>query len=91
MNVFRRPQLLAATRILLALLMLMLAGRSEANSFPLAPDAVAQSQMMADCDGMASDLAGLQHPSPVHQPDQGQAGICHLGCPVLLAAGDAKN
>lgn len=76
---------------MLALLMITLAGRSEANCLPMAPERVAQSQTMENCADMNAALDGSKHQSPTHHSDENQAGTCHLGCPVLLSASYEKN
>lgn len=91
MKLFRRPQFKGVTRALLVLLMVTLAGRSEANCFLMTPEPIVQSQVMADCADMDSDAVNSQHPSPLHHSDKEQAGMCHLGCPVLLTFAEAKN
>ena len=91
MTWFRRPRFMVFTNALLALLMIMLAGRSEANCFPVVPDTAAPSHMMENCPDMDADPADLADPAQPHHSDGKQGGICHLGCPVLAIAAIAKN
>ncbi len=88
---FRRPRFIGFTRAMLVLLMITLAGRSDANCSPMAPESVAQSQTIKNCAEMGAELARPKHSSPTHHSDQNQAGMCHLGCPVLLSAALTKN
>ena len=88
MTLFRRPRFVVFTNALLALLMIMLAGRSEANCYPVVPDTAASSHMMENCPDMDADPAD---PAQPHHSDGKQAGICHLGCSVLLTAASAKH
>lgn len=82
---------MVATYALLALIMITLAGRSEANCFTMKPEPISQSQMMADCADMDGDTVDPQHSSPTRDLNEGQTGLCHLGCPMLLTAAEAKN
>ena len=70
--------------MLLLMMVVTLAGRSEANCFPAATESVTQSEMMQDCADMESGPAGSQNPEPLRHSDAATMGICHLGCPVLL-------
>jgi hypothetical protein len=75
---------------LLALLMIMVAGRSEANCVSVAPEPVVQSQAMEHCTDMEASLVGSEDPQ-THHSDEKQAGMCHLGCPVILKAAEVGN
>lgn len=88
MNLFRRPRFMSVTYALLALLMMTLATRSEANCFSLAPETVGQSQDMENCADMD---AGTNHSSQSHYPDGNHRGMCHLGCPILLTMTSTNN
>jgi hypothetical protein len=79
---------LSARIVLLLLMVVTLAGRSEANCFPMASDLVTQSEMMPDCADMESGLDDPQHPEPLHHSDRALSGMCHLGCPALLMAAE---
>ncbi len=68
-----------------------LAGRSEANCFPMASEPATQSEMMQDCTDMESGPVGSPHPEPLHHSDGAPLGMCHLGCPVLLMAAEAGH
>ena len=76
---------------MLLLMVVTLAGRSEANCFPMASEPITQSEMMPDCADMESGPVDPQHPEPLHHTDGGPLGMCHLGCPVLLAAAETSN
>lgn len=68
-----------------------LAGRSEANCFPIGSEPITQSEIMPDCADMESGPVDPQHPEPLHHTDGGHFGMCHLGCAVLLAAAETSN
>ena len=70
--------------MLLLMMVVTLAGRSEANCFPMASEPVTQSRMMPDCADMESGPVGSQHPEPLRHSDAAPMGMCHLGCPILL-------
>ena len=76
-------------RIMLLLMMVVtLAGRSDANCVPMASEPVTQSEMMPDCADMESGPVGSQQPEPLRHSDAAPMGMCHLGCPVLLVAAE---
>ena len=77
--------------MLLLMMVATLAGRSEANCFPMAPEPVTQSEMMPDCADMESGPVGSQHPEPLHHSDAAPLGMCHLGCPVLLMVAETGH
>jgi hypothetical protein len=79
MVTFRRSRFIAVTRALLVLLVITMAGRSEANCSP----PVSEPNVI--------DMVGSLHPSPLDHSDQRQSGMCHLGCPVLLTAAEARS
>ena len=65
-----RSRFTMSVRILLLLMMIVtLAGRSEANCFPMASEPVTQSEMMQDCTDMESGPVGSQQPEPLHHSD----------------------
>lgn len=76
------------TNMLLALVMLMSAVRSEANCSSMVSEMDAQSQTMGNCSDMDADLVDSKHPSQTEHSDEVVAGICHLGCPVSLTLND---
>jgi hypothetical protein len=82
---------MSATKVLMVLLTIMSAGRADANCFSVRPQPAAQSQMMGNCADMETSLVGSEDPIPTHHSDEQQAGMCHLGCPVLLKAADAHH
>jgi hypothetical protein len=90
-KMFRRLRRMSITNVVLVMLMIMLATRSEANCFAAEPQPVTQSQMMENCADMETSLIGPQDSAPTHHSDEQQAGMCHLGCPVLLKAADAHH
>jgi hypothetical protein len=84
-----RSRFTLSARIVLLLLMLVtLAERSEANCFPMVSELVTQSEMMPDCADMESGQDDPQHPEPLHHSDRALPGMCHLGCPALLMAAE---
>lgn len=91
MNLFRRPKLMSVIHALLALTMIMVAGRSEANCFSSGPQPVTQIQMMENCADMEASQIGSDGSVSTHHSDDQQAGMCHLGCPVLFKAADGQN
>lgn len=91
MVMLRHSRFIAVTRALLVLLVITMAGRSEANCSPLVSEPNVQSQIMAGCTDMDIDMVGSLHPSPLDHSDQRQPGMCHLGCPVLLTAAEARS
>lgn len=89
---FCRSRFTISVRIVLLLLMIAtLAGRSEANCFPMASEPATQSEMMQDCADMAIGPVGSRHPEPLHHSDGAPLGMCHLGCPVLLMAAEEAH
>ncbi len=76
---------------LLALTMIIVAGRSEANCFSAGSQPVQQSQMMENCADMEASLVGPEDFAVTHHSDDQQAGMCHLGCPVLFKTAEAHN
>jgi hypothetical protein len=76
---------------LLALTMIMVAGRADANCFSAGPQPVAQSRMMENCTDMEANLVGPEESAPPHHSDERQNGMCHLGCSVLFKAATAQN
>ena len=82
---------MSVVNALLALTMIMVAGRSEANCFSSGPQPVTQSQIMENCADMEASLVGPEDSAPTHHSDEQQAGMCHLGCPVLFKAADTHN
>ena len=85
---FRRNRFMGFTNALLALLLVMVAGRSEANCFPFAPEPGYQNQAMESCSEMEAGAVGDQHSD---HPDQRQAGMCHLVCLLIFKADDTPN
>ena len=77
--------------MLLLMMVVTLAGRSEANCFPAATEPVTQSEMMQDCADMESGPVGSQHPEPLRHSDAAPLGMCHLGCPILLMWAEAGH
>jgi len=82
---------MSVINVLLALTMIMVAGRSEANCFSAGPQPVTQSQMMESCADMKASLVGPEDTTRTHHSEEQQAGMCHLGCPVFFKAADAHN
>ena len=76
------------TNVLLALVMVMSAVRSEANCFSTTSDTVSQHQIMENCGDMDADAVDSNHPSKTNHWDEVFAGVCHLGCPVSLTTND---
>ena len=77
--------------MLLLMMVVTLAGRSEANCFPAATEPATQSEMMQDCADMESGPVGSQHPEPLRHSDAAPLGMCHLGCPILLMWAEAGH
>lgn len=82
---------MSVINMLLALTMIMVAGRADANCFSVGPQPIMQSQMMENCAEMEASLVGPEDSAPTPHSDEQQAGMCHLGCPVLFKAVDAQN
>ncbi len=76
---------------MLALTMIMVAGRSEANCFSSGPHPVTQIQMMENCADMEASLVVSDGSALTHHSDDQQAGMCHYGCPVFFKEADAQN
>ncbi len=91
MSLFRRPRFMYFTNALLALLMIMVAGRSEANCFSQVALSAAQSQTMENCTEMDAVTLGSDHSTQTHHSDGKQPGMCPLGCPVILRAAEVEN
>ena len=91
MNLVRRPRLMSVINTLLALTLIIVAGRSEANCFSAGSQPVQQSQMMENCADMEASLVSPEDHTPTHHSDKQQAGMCHLGCSVLMLAADEKR
>ena len=88
MMIFRQSRFMVFTNMLLALVMLMSAVRSEANCSSMVSEMDAQSQTMGNCSDMDADLVDSKHPSQTKHSDEVVAGICRLGCPVSLTLND---
>ena len=91
MSVFRRPRLMSVINALLALTMIMVAGRSEANCFSSGPQPVTHIQMMENCADMEGSQVGSDRSVSNHHSDDQQAGMCHYGCPVFFKVAVAQN
>ena len=76
---------------LLALTMIMVAGRSEANCFSSGPQPVTHIQMMENCADMEASQVGSDRSVSNHHSDDQQAGMCHYGCPVFFKVAVAQN
>ena len=76
---------------LLALTMIMVAGRSEANCFSSGPQPVTHIQMMGNCADMEASQVGSDRSVSNHHSDDQQAGMCHYGCPVFFKVAVAQN
>jgi hypothetical protein len=84
-----RSRFALSARILLLLLMVVtMAGRSEANCFPMASEPATQSELMPDCADMESGLDDPETHQPLHHSDRAPSGMCHLGCPAMLIAAE---
>jgi hypothetical protein len=77
--------------MLLLMMVVTLAGRSEANCFAMTSESVTQSEMMPDCADMESGPVDSQHPEPLRHSDAAPMGMCHLGCPVLLMVAETGH
>ncbi len=92
MILFCRSRFIISARIVLLLMMVVtLAGRSEANCFPISSEPVTQSKTMPDCADMKFDPVSAQRPEPMHHSDTAPSGMCHLGCPVMLMAAETRQ
>ena len=88
MMLFRHSPFMTFTNVLLALVMVMSAVRSEASCFSTTSDTVPQYQIMENCGDMEADAVDSNHPSKTNHSDEVFAGVCHLGCPVSLTTND---
>lgn len=91
MIVFRRPRLMSVINAVLALTMIMVAGRSEANCFSSGPQPVTHIQMMENCADMEASQVGSDGSVSTHRSDDQQAGMCHYGCPVFFKVAVTQN
>lgn len=91
MTLFRHPRLISFTNLALALLMIMVAARSDASCISSVPGPAASSQTMENCTGMNADPVGSALPGQTHHSDENPPGICHLGCPIVLTVAETKN
>ena len=90
MMFFRHSSFMTFTNVLLALVMVVSAMRSEASCFSKAPDTVAQNQTMQNCSDTNAGPVSSKHPSQTEHSDEVFAGLCRLGCPVSLMTNDAR-
>lgn len=76
---------------LLALTMVLVAWRSEANCASSGPNLVTQNQTIENCAEMAATFVDPEDSAATRHSDEQQAGMCHLGCPILFKAADAHR
>jgi hypothetical protein len=91
MNLFRRPKLMSVINAVLALMMIMVAGRSEASCFSLGLQPGTHIQMMENCADMEASQVGSDRSVSTHHSDDQQAGMCHYGCPIFFKVAVAQN
>ena len=85
MKLFRHPWLKFLTDLLVVLLMVTLAARSEASCAPVGEESIAQNGSMKNCADMDADLVGGKSSAPDHHTDGEQMSRCHLGCTIMLS------
>ena len=91
MKLFRHPWLKFLTDLLVVLLLVTLAARSEASCAPVVTDSIVQKGSMKNCADMYADPVGGKSLAPDHDKDGKQMFLCHLGCPVMLTLAAAKD
>jgi hypothetical protein len=82
----RQSRFMGVTNALLAILLVMVAGRADASCFSAASRSFAQEQPMENCTEMKSVGTGDQHSD---HSNQQQAGACQLGCMIVLKGAEA--
>ena len=91
MKLFRHPWLKSLTDLLLILLLVTLAARSEARCIPVVAESIAQNGSMKNCADLNANLVGGKSSTPDHHKDGKQVSLCHLGCPIMLPMAAAKD
>ncbi len=93
MRLFRHPLLKFLKDLLVVLLLVTLAARSEASCAPVVSDFIVQKGSIKNCADMDADLVGGKSSAPDHHKDGEQISRCHLGCTIMLsmaASSDAE-
>ena len=85
MKLFRHPWLKFLTDLLVVLLLVTLAARSEASCALVVSDSIVQNGSMKNCADMDADLVGGKSSAPDHHTDGEQMSRCHLGCTIMLS------
>ena len=93
MKLFLHPWLKFLTDLLVVLLLVTLAARSEASCAPVVSNSIVQNGSMKNCADMNADSVGEKSSATDHHKDGEQMSRCHLGCTIMLsmsASSDAE-
>lgn len=85
MELFRHPGLKFLTDLLVVLLLVTLAARSEASCAPVVSSSIVQNGSVKNCADMNADSVGGKSSAPDHHKDGEQMSQCHLGCTIMLS------
>ena len=91
MKLFRHPWLKFLTDLLVVLLLVTLAARSEASCAPVVSDSIVQKGSMQSCADMDANSVGGKSSAPDHHKDGEQMSRCHLGCTIMLSMAATRD
>ena len=91
MKLFRHPWLKLLTDLVVVLLLVTLAARSEASCAPVVSDSIVQKGSMNNCADMDADSVGGKSSAPDYHNDGEQMSRCHLGCTIMLSMAATKE
>ena len=91
MKLFRHPWLKLLTDLVVVLLLVTLAARSEASCAPVVSDSIVQKGSMKSCADMDANSVGGKSSAPDHHKDGEQMSRCHLGCTIMLSMAATKE
>ena len=91
MKLFRHPLLKSLTDLLIVLLLVTLAARSEASCVHVAQETVVQHGSLKNCEDMSFDSVSGESLAPDHRADGKLMSMCQIGCSIMLPVADAKN
>lgn len=85
MSRFGRSKITVVAKLLLAALLIVVGGRSEAFCIPIDMPHANASTTMQNCDETAAALVAQDHEPPAPTPTHDQIAMCHLACVTLFA------
>lgn len=84
MKLFRKSRLKFMTNLLVMLLVVTFAARSQANCMTVAPQTVAANGSMEYCTEKTYQTGSGMNSTHNHQPDRNRGSQCNLNCPVMM-------